>query len=124
LLAPKLKDEPPALPPNPPVFPVFAVVPNPPVELPKPVFCCGVELPNKPPPVFVLELKGFDAGLLPKRELEVLVLPPKPVGRRVSSSISLMLERENVAFVEGGKGFLERKAIKSDFGAEARFQVE
>ncbi len=102
--------------------PVFVALPNPPVELPKPVFCC-VEFPNKPPPVLVLELKGFDAGLLPKREPDVLVLPPKPVGRRVSSSISLMLEREDVACVEGRKGFLERKAITSDSLVEAMFPV-
>lgn len=71
---PKLNDEPPVLvPPK-----ALLVLPKPPVELPKPVFAL-VEPPNSPPPVFVvLEPKGFDAGLLPKREPEVLAAAPKP----------------------------------------------
>ena len=83
LVFPKLKEELVLLPNALPVL-----LPKPPVELPKPVLLF-VELPNNPPPVFVvLEPKGFDAGLLPKRELELLVELANPVDFGVSSSIS------------------------------------
>ena len=79
---PKLKVEPVLLP-----NALLVLLPKPPVEVPKPVLLF-VELPNNPPPVFdVLELKGFEAGLLPKREVELLVELPNPVGSGVSLSV-------------------------------------
>ena len=91
LVFPKLKVDPVLL-----LLPKALLVlalPNPPVELPKGggLF---VELPNKPPPVLVvLEPNGFEAGLLPKSEPEVLALLPKPVvDGVVSPSISSVSE--------------------------------
>ena len=83
---PKLKPELLVLPPKPLLG---AVLPNPPPDAPKPpVF--AFELPNRPPPPEVLAVvdpKGLDAGLLPKREPAAAVLLPKTVRGGVSGSV-------------------------------------
>lgn len=90
LVLPKLKVDPVfVFPPN-----ALLVFPKPPPVEPKPAPALVlVELPNSPPPpVFVaLEPKGFAAGLLPKREPEVLALLPKPVDDNVSSDSSVSM---------------------------------
>lgn len=93
-LLPKLKDEVALL----LLLPKALVLPppNPPVDVPKPpVF---VELPKRPVPEFVLAPKGLEAGLLPKREVELFVFP-KPgflssVSISISSSVGARVERE------------------------------
>lgn len=68
------------------------VLPNPPVvEVPNPVVLFA-GLPKRPPVVFVLEPKGFEAGLLPNREPELAALVPKPV-KRLVSVVSTSCER-------------------------------
>lgn len=76
-LPPKLKDDEALLLLLPKALVLLLVLPNPAVEAPKPP-PEAVELPKRPVPELVLAPKGFEAGLLPKREVELFVFP-KPV---------------------------------------------